>query len=93
MQSDINRGNLIELLSLRCKDIPWLSERLNSQLETHRQWISPVVQNEIIDIIASLVIKDISKAVEEADRFSIIVDETTDISTTEQVSVCLRFVL
>ena len=92
MQSDINRGNLIELLSLRCKDIPWLSERLNSQLETHRQWISPVVQNEIIDIIASLVIKDISKAVEEADRFSIIVDETTDISTTEQVSVCLRFV-
>ena len=33
MQSDINRGNLIELLSLRCKDIPWLSERLNSQLD------------------------------------------------------------
>ena len=69
-----------------------LSERLNSQLESHKQWLSPVVQNEIIDIIASLVIKDISKAVEEADRFSIIDDETTDITTTELVSVCLRFV-
>ena len=39
-----------------------------------------------------MVLKYISEAVNEAGKFSIIVDETTDISTTEQVSICLRFV-
>ncbi|QQP40686.1 Uncharacterized protein FKW44_014820 [Caligus rogercresseyi] len=38
-QSDINRGNLIELLHLRCRDIPWLANRLNSNLEAHRHLI------------------------------------------------------
>lgn len=26
--SDTNRGNLLELLHLRCEDIPWLKEKL-----------------------------------------------------------------
>lgn len=34
-QSDINRGNLIELLYICCRDIPRLADRLNSQLEAH----------------------------------------------------------
>lgn len=27
--SDINRGNFLELLSLRCKDLPWLQSKLH----------------------------------------------------------------
>ena len=33
--SDINRGNFLELLHMRCKDIPWLQDKLNSQLKHH----------------------------------------------------------
>ena len=38
--SDINRGNFLELLHMRCKDIPWLQDKLNSQLKHHQQWTS-----------------------------------------------------
>ena len=36
--SDINRGNFLELLHLHCRDIPWLTSKLKSQLEHHKQW-------------------------------------------------------
>ncbi|XP_066941052.1 zinc finger MYM-type protein 1-like [Macrobrachium rosenbergii] len=90
--SDVNRGNLIELLHLRCRDIPWLAEKLNSQLATHQQWLSPDIQNEILNIPSDLVLKNISKAVGKTGKFSIIVDETTDVSNKEQVSVCLHYI-
>ena len=35
--SDTNRGNLLELSHLRCEDIPWLKEKLQSQLKCHAQ--------------------------------------------------------
>ena len=50
---------------------------------------SPEIQNEILNIASDLVVKDISKAVEEAGKFSIIVDETADVSNMEQVSACV----
>ena len=49
-RSDINRGNFLELLHLRCKDIPWLEETLNTQLQNHAQWTSPSIQNELLEI-------------------------------------------
>ena len=35
--SDINRGNFLELLHLRCKDFPWLKSKLQSQVQSHAQ--------------------------------------------------------
>ena len=52
--SDVNRGNFLELIHLRCKDIAWLKDKLESQLEKHTQWTSPVIQNEQLQIIADL---------------------------------------
>ena len=43
----------------------------------------------ILNIASDLVLKDISKAVEEAGKFSIIVDETADVSNMEHVSACV----
>ena len=34
-RSDKNRGNLLELLNLRCDDIPWLKDKLQNQLKLH----------------------------------------------------------
>ena len=52
--SDTNRGNFLELLHLRCRDIPWLSFKLEQSLKKHTVWLSPDIQNEIIDIAACL---------------------------------------
>ena len=90
--SDINRGNFLELLHLRCKDLPWLKQKLQSQLEAHVQWTSPKIQNELIAIVSNMVLKRITSDVRNSAQYSIIVDETADISRTEQVSLCLRYV-
>jgi len=91
-QSDINRGNLIELVHLRCRDIPWLATRLNSKLEARHQWLSPEIQNEILTITSDLVLKDIAKTIREAGKFSVIVDDTSDVFNREQVAICMRYV-
>ena len=46
--SDFNRGNFLELLHLRCKDVRWLADMLQSQLGEHRQWTSTTIQNELL---------------------------------------------
>ena len=44
--SDINRGNFLEQLHFRCKDLPWLKTKLQTHHEEHIQWTLPKVQNE-----------------------------------------------
>ena len=89
--SDTNRGNFLELLHLRSKDIPWLEERMTSKLKQHAQWTSPIIQNELLQIIADLVVERIKADVVASQKYGIIVDETSDIGRTEQVSICLSF--
>ena len=91
--SDVNRGNFLELIHLQCKDIAWLKDKLESQLQKHAQWTSPVIQNELLQIIADLIRERITNDVRTSGWYGIILDETSDISRTEQVSLCLSFAL
>ena len=84
-------GNFLELLHLRSKDIPWLEEKLNTQLQDHVQWTSPTIQNELLQIFADLIIELICKDVRESRWYGIIIDETSNISRDEQVSFCLSY--
>ncbi|XP_028406200.1 zinc finger MYM-type protein 1-like [Dendronephthya gigantea] len=90
--SDINRGNFLELLCIRCNDLPWLRSKLQSQLQLHAQWTSPVVQNELLEIVANVMLERIAAEARSSDYYGIVVDETADISRTEQVSIFLRYV-
>ena len=90
-RSNVNRGNFLELLHLRSKDIPLLEEKLNTQLQDHAQWTSPTIQNELLQIFADLIIELICKDVRESRWYGIIIDETSDISRDEQVSFCLSY--
>ena len=74
--SDTNRGNFLQLLHLRSKDIPWLAKRLQNQTP---QWVSPKIQNELLDIYADIIVNFITDSVQKAGRFGIIVDESTDV--------------
>ena len=90
--SDVNRGNFFELLSLRCRDIPWLNDKLNSLLKKHHQWTSPDIQNEILSIISKFALDLIGNEIKASGPFSIIADETSDITNVEQVSLYIRYV-
>ena len=90
--SDINRGNFLELLCIRCNDLPWLRSKLQSQHQLHAQWTSPVIQNELLEIVANVMLERIAAEARGSDYFGIVVDETADISRTEQVSLFLRYI-
>ena len=81
-------GNLMELSKLRSADIPELA----NWLKRKTTWTSHDIQNEILQIMAHKIQRDIASDIQDAAWFSLIVDETTDISVKEQVSICLRYV-
>lgn len=49
------------------------------------------IQNEIIAICGEIIKADIVKKVKEAEAYSVLADETADISGTEQLSIGLRY--
>ena len=52
-RSDVNGGNFLELIHLRCKDITWLNDKFDSQLMQHAQWTSPVTKRTATDYCRS----------------------------------------
>ena len=78
--SDINRGSFLELLCIRCNDLPWLRSKLQSQLQLHAQWTSPVIQNELVEIVANVMLDRIAAEARSSNYYGIVVDETADIS-------------
>jgi hypothetical protein len=55
-------------------------------------YISPSIQNEIIDICGQLIRKYIVTKINKADCFSILCNETLDVSSIEQLSMCVYYV-
>ena len=81
-------GNFIQLLHLRCNDSPELLQ----WLERRSNWTSHEIQNEIIELMAHSVLRKMLCSIRANKYFSIIVDEATDCSFKEQVSLCFRHV-
>jgi hypothetical protein len=82
-------GNFENLLKLRATD----NAALKSWLEkSGYRWLSPAIQNEIIQDLALSVLRYFKQHMMDSKYFAIVMDETTDASCKEQVSVCLRYV-
>ena len=85
-----NKGNFIELIELVSSFIQSLFD-FTSRDKT-ATYISKTIQNEIIDLLAKEVRVTISLEIKSNIFFALIVDETTDISTNEQFTFCVRYV-
>jgi hypothetical protein len=82
-------GNLYELIMLRSSDNP----EVESSLKRERfVYTSHEIQNEVLQLMAHSVLRSLIADISKARIFSLIVNETTDQSTDEQVSVCVRYV-
>ncbi len=85
-------SNLTQLLKLRSHDVP----ELNAWLErTSYKWISHDIVNEMIELMAHTVLRRITQEIRQSNPdgfYTIMLDETSDISVREQVSRCFWFV-
>ena len=79
----------MQLLKLRGEDDPRI---LNWIKKKSDKYTSPQIQNEIIKLFAFQVLREIATAIHTAPFFTIMVDETTDVSNREQVVICIRWV-
>lgn len=85
-----NQGNFRSILLYRCKGDEYLTNLLKS--EGRNKYITPQIQNEIISACGNLILQTIVKKVNNSQCFTVLADETTDISVTEQLALCVRFV-
>ena len=60
-------------------------------LKYHQQWTSWKIQNELLQIIADLILERVQTEIGDS-MLSIIMDKTSDISKTVQASLCLSYV-
>lgn len=82
-------ANFNQLLILRARDSPLLHSWLSR--EKSYKWISHDIQNEILKLISDKVLRSVLDQIRSCVYYSLILDETTDCSRHEQLSVCLRY--
>ena len=88
------RRDFLELLDLMASLNPHFKTHLDKAREHSKNatYLSSDIQNELLDISAGLVRETIVNEVKKAGIFSIGIDETSDVSRPEQVSIVLRYV-
>lgn len=86
----VNRGNFLELLSL-LSNFDEIVKKKIADLPGNAKYTHHDIQNEIINIMANMIKVEISDEIKNADHFSLLVDETKDVSKTEQISIVARY--
>ena len=86
--SSFNKGNYLEFLEFRSRECTELATHLSGNVH----YASPQSQNEMIQLIGKNIQRLILDELKSASLFSIICDETMDISRIEQFSFCVRYI-
>jgi hypothetical protein len=87
-----NKGNFRELLKFKILSGDISLENHLKNAEATATYISKTTQNTLILIIGNIILKNIINKVNKTKSFSVIFDETTDISKTSQLVIVLRYV-
>ncbi|KAK8936599.1 hypothetical protein KSP39_PZI012333 [Platanthera zijinensis] len=90
-KESMNRGNFMELMNFLVSHNDDIKAVALQNAPRNCQLISPKIQKEIVSAIATETTKHIVREIGE-DCFAVLVDESRDISTKEQMSVVLRYV-
>ena len=85
--ADENRGNFLEILNFLKNYCEILQENIpNNAKYTHHS-----VQNAVLEILSEIILEEITEEIREAEYFTILVDETKDLSKTEQLTFVIRY--
>ena len=86
---ELQEGNFKNLLSLRMDD----DTNLKTWLEKKTNYTGVEIQNQILQTMSHMILRDICKQInDEAKFFGIVVDGTQDVQGNEQESICVRYV-
>ncbi|KAL4127017.1 hypothetical protein QTP88_011215 [Uroleucon formosanum] len=85
------KSNFRAILKYKAKDLNHLKHFLES--DGRYKYTSAKIQNEIISSAGDILLEKIVKEVNSAKCFSVLADETTDISVKEQLALCVRYVV
>lgn len=87
-----NDGNFRALLRFAIESGDRNLEDHLKSASVNATYLSARIQNEIIVAAGKLITMNIVKRVNESKCFSVLADETTDVSGIEQFSICVRYV-
>ena len=79
----------MQLLKLRGEDDSRVLDWLKRKTE---KYTSPEMQNEMINVMAHPVLRQIALSTHSSPFYTVVVDETTNVSNQEQVVFCIRWV-
>ena len=82
-------SNLMQLLCLRAEDKPEILQWIKRSAQKH---ISPENQNEMLQLMAHSVLRKILSNIQSSPFIALMVDETTDKSNKEQLTLVIRWV-
>ena len=86
-----NRGNFLEILELVANHDPIIRCRLTDG-PRNATYTSADIQNELLNVMGSIVQNQICADVKKAGFYSILADESKDCSKHEQMAIVLRYV-
>lgn len=86
-----NEGNFRAILKYRAKGDKYLKSVLEGPGKRNK-YTSPGIQNQIIEACNKLILNKIVDKINKSQCFSILADETTNVSNIEQLSLCVRYV-
>ncbi|CAF4636014.1 unnamed protein product [Rotaria sp. Silwood1] len=79
-------GNLLELLEFRSLENELIKKKLKTLKYTHHS-----IQNELLSLIQQHIISQIVSEIKTCKYYSVMIDETTDITRHQQVSLVIRY--
>ena len=88
---DSKSGNLNDLLDFRIEAGDAILKEHMVKASGNDKCSSPKIQNELINLCEQTVRDEIVPLINNSVRFSILADETADISETEQLTIGVRF--
>lgn len=87
-----NPGNFLALLKLLAKHDPVIERHLSQPAVRNAKYLSPRIQNEMIEVIGKHIIQAaILAEIKQAEFFTILADEVSSHSQ-EEMALCIRFV-
>ena len=87
LRGDQGQGNFDQLILLHAEDDPSLLEWIRKKAD---KFTLPEIQNEILKIMALKLLRTIAAGIHESPYFTVMIDETTDITNKEQCTQCVH---
>lgn len=86
-----NPGNFLAFLKIKSEDDEVLKRHLEHPKNKNVTYISPQIQNELIEVMGNGVARDLVEEIIEAGQYTIMADEVTS-HNKEYMPLCVRFV-